>query len=269
MIRFYRSRPASILVGLATSAFANTAIAQGATISGTVKSTQGQALEAASVRIAELNVALGTDKDGTYLIRLAPERVRGQVVTLSVRAIGYKPQSKQITIGTGMQDHDFALEYDVNRVSEVVVSGSRDTVRTSRPVEKQLAFTVDKGGYASSPASSDFSQHLFPPELIMQHQARLKLTEQQRDAIVAEINKVQATATQVQWRVGDESEKLAELLRRETVSEADVLAQAERLITQETAVKRAQLSMLIRIRNILTPEQREILQYRRRFPGTP
>jgi Spy/CpxP family protein refolding chaperone len=268
MIRFYRSRPASILVGLATSAFANTALAQGATISGTVKSTQGQALEAASVRIAELNVALGTDKDGTYLIRLAPERVRGQVVTLSVRAIGYKPQSKQITIGTGMQDHDFALEYDVNRVSEVVVTDAQvDTVR--RNARKQLAFTVDKGGYASSPASSDFSQHLFPPELIMQHQARLKLTEQQRDGIVAEINKLQATATQVQWRVGDESEKLAELLRRETVSEADVLAQAERLITQETAVKRAQLSMLIRIRNILTPEQREILQYRRRFPGTP
>ena len=268
MIRFYRSRPASILVGLATSVFANTALAQGATISGTVKSTQGQALEAASVQIAELNVALGTDKDGTYLIRLAPERVRGQVATLSVRAIGYKPQSKQITIGTGMQDHDFALEYDVNRVSEVVVTDAQvDTVR--RNARKQLAFTVDKGGYVSSPASSDFSQHLFPPELIMQHQARLKLTEQQRDGIVAEINKLQATATQVQWRVGDESEKLAELLQRETVSEADVLAQAERLIMQETAVKRAQLSMLIRIRNILTPEQREILQFRRKLPGAP
>lgn len=114
--------------------------------------------------------------------------------------------------------------------------------------------------------NSSFEEYLFPPELVMQHQARLRLTEQQRDAIVAEINKLQATAVQAQWRVGDESEKLAELLRRETVSEAEALAQAERLVAQETTVKRAQLSMLIRIRNVLTPEQREFLHFRRKSP---
>jgi Spy/CpxP family protein refolding chaperone len=140
---------------------------------------------------------------------------------------------------------------------------SRDTVRWSPSLE---AGRPTASALQESNGNSPFADYLFPPELVMQHQARLKLTEQQRDAIVAEINKLQATAVQAQWRVGDESEKLAELLRRETVSETDVLAQAERLIAQETAVKRAQLSMLIRIRNVLTPEQREVLISRRKAP---
>lgn len=125
---------------------------------------------------------------------------------------------------------------------------------------KRLAYTVNRVTQAEQDPTSAFEKHLFPPELIMKHQARLKITEAQRNVIVNEISKLQATAVQVQWRVGDESEKLAELLRREPVAEAEVLAQADRVIMYETAVKRAQLSMLIRIRNTLTLEQREMLQ---------
>lgn len=109
-----------------------------------------------------------------------------------------------------------------------------------------------------------FAEHLFPPELIMQNQSRLKLTEPQRNAILQEIYKLQATATQVQWRVADEAGKLNELLARETVTEADVLSQAERMMGYEVAVKRAQLAMLVRIRNLLTPEQKAMLKELRR-----
>jgi Spy/CpxP family protein refolding chaperone len=259
MITFRRSRQASLLVGFASTVLAGTALAQGATITGTVKSSQGQPLQAANVRIAEVNISVGTDADGVYRIGLAPDRVRGQTVTLLVRAVGYKPQSKQITIGAGAQDHDFTLEFDVNRVSEVVVSNARaDTART-----KQLAFTVDKSGNVT-PGTGDFSQHLYPPELIMQNQGRLRITESQREAILQEIYKVQATAAQVQWRVSDESEKLNQLLERENVQESEVLAQADRMMTWEIAVKRAQLTMLIRIRNLLTPEQKSMLRDLRR-----
>ncbi len=143
---------------------------------------------------------------------------------------------------------------------------AQDTVRT---LSRDSTLRSVQGGMEpkrlpAKPGDQDpahaFEQHLFPPELVMQHQARLKITEAQRNIIVAEISKLQATAVQVQWRVGDESEKLAELLQRETVAEADVLAQADRMIMYETAVKRAQLSMLIRIRNTLTPEQRVMLK---------
>ena len=113
MTRFRRSsRLASLLAGLATTVLASTAFAQGATITGTVKSAQGQNLQAANIRIADLNVSVGTGEDGVYRITLVPDRVRGQTVNMVVRAIGFKPQTKQITITAGAQDHDFTLEVD-------------------------------------------------------------------------------------------------------------------------------------------------------------
>lgn len=268
MTMFHRRSLASLLAALATTAFAHSALAQGATITGTVRSSQGQVLQAANVRIGNPSVSVGTDAHGVYRITLPQDRVRGQTVTLSVRAIGFKPQAKEITVGAGVQDHDFTLEFDVNRVSEVVVRGGGqvDTVRSFRG-EKQLAFTVTRAGQDSlraSTASAAFSQHLYPPELIMQNQGRLRITESQREAILQEIYKVQATAAQVQWRVSDESEKLNQLLERENVQESEVLAQADRMMNWESAVKRAQLTMLIRIRNILTAEQRAMLRDLRR-----
>jgi TonB-dependent SusC/RagA subfamily outer membrane receptor len=147
MTRFRRSsRLASLLAGLATTVLASTAFAQGAVITGTVKSAQGQNLQAVNVRIADLNVSVGTGEDGTYRITLVPDRVRGQTVTLAIRAIGFKPQQKQITINAGNQDHDFTLEVDVNRLSEVVVTGVTGATET-----KKLAFTVDKVDQANLP----------------------------------------------------------------------------------------------------------------------
>ena len=147
MTRFRRSsRLASLLAGLATTVLASTAFAQGATITGTVKSAQGQALQAANIRIADLNVSVGTGEDGVYRITLVADRVRGQTVNMVVRAIGFKPQTKQITITAGAQDHDFTLEVDVNRLSEVVVTGVTGATET-----KKLAFTVDKVDQANLP----------------------------------------------------------------------------------------------------------------------
>jgi Spy/CpxP family protein refolding chaperone len=258
MNSFRRSRLAGVLAGLATTVVSSMAFAQGATITGTVKSSMGHVLQAANVRIPTLNVSYGTAEDGTYRIVLAPDRVRGQTVTLTVRAVGHKPQSKEITIGAGAQDHDFTLDVDASRVSEVVVTG-RDTAR------KTLAYSVDRAGNVSYPGTSaPYSQHLYPPELIMQNQGRLRITESQREAILQEIYKVQATAAQVQWRVSDESEKLNQLLERENVQESEALAQADRMMTWEIAVKRAQLTMLIRIRNLLTAEQKAMLKDLRR-----
>src|SRR5688500_15306494 len=108
MTRFRRSsRLASLLAGLATTVLASTAFAQGAVITGTIKSAQGQALQAVNVRIPDLNVSVGTGEGGVYRITLVPDRVRGQTVTMSIRAIGFRPQTKSVTITAGQQDIDF------------------------------------------------------------------------------------------------------------------------------------------------------------------
>lgn len=147
MTRFRRSsRLASLLAGLASTVLASTAFAQGATITGTVKSAQGQNLLGAQIRIADLNISVGTGENGVYRITIVPDRVRGQTVALSVRAIGFKPQTKQITLNAGNQDHDFTLDVDVNRLSEVVVTGVTGATET-----KKLAFTVDKVDQSNLP----------------------------------------------------------------------------------------------------------------------
>jgi len=147
MTRFRRSsRLASLLAGLATTVLASTAFAQGAVISGTVKSAQGQNLQAANIRIPDLNVSVGTGEDGTYRITLSAERIRGQTANMTVRAIGFRPQTKSLTISAGNQTHDFVLEVDVNRLSEVVVTGVTGATET-----KKLAFTVDKVDQSNMP----------------------------------------------------------------------------------------------------------------------
>ena len=254
MTLIHSTRLTNLIVALAIPAPVSTAFAQTLMIQGTVRTSQGAPLQGAQVRINDLNVSGGTNADGLYRIFVNADR-RGQAFTLSVRAIGYKPQSKQVTIGAGPEEHDFMLDFDVNSVSKVVVSGPGE-VET-----KRLAFSVDKAGNVYvPPATANFSQHLYPPELIMQNQGRLRITETQREAILTEIYKVQATAAQVQWRVAEESEKLNALLERDNVQESDALNQADRMMNSELAVKRAQLTMLIRIRNLLSAEQRAMLK---------
>lgn len=112
--------------------------------------------------------------------------------------------------------------------------------------------------------TAGFAAHLFAPELIMQNQAEVKLTESQRALILQEIRKLEETATPLQWKIAEQVSALNNLLAQEPVAESQVIAQADRMMGFETAVKRAQLEMLVRIRNLLSAEQKETLRAIRR-----
>jgi Spy/CpxP family protein refolding chaperone len=104
-----------------------------------------------------------------------------------------------------------------------------------------------------------FAQHLFPPEMIMQRQSEIGLRDAQRDQIRSELQKAQSTMNDAQWRIAAESEKMQKLLQEGTVDEARVLAQVDSILAIEREVKRAHIALLVRIRNVLTPEQRNRL----------
>lgn len=139
----------------------------------------------------------------------------------------------------------------------------QDTTRTGRlPLvepTRRLAYTVDRVPATSQDLAIILESQLFPPDLIMQNQSRLQITEAQRATITSEISKLQSAVVQMQWGVADETQRLLEQLRQPSISEERALSQVDRLIALETAVKRAQLTMLIRIRNALTPRQVETL----------
>lgn len=100
--------------------------AQSATITGKVTSEFGQPLEAANVFITELAVSRGTDAQGNFSLTIPAARVSAlanQPVIIRVRAIGYLADSKSIRLTAGTQTVNFSLKQDVNRLSEVVVTG--------------------------------------------------------------------------------------------------------------------------------------------------
>jgi len=113
-------------------------------------------------------------------------------------------------------------------------------------------------------AADPIASKLFPPELIMTHQAEIGLEDKQREAILKELEKAQAQFPRLQWQLQAASEQLSKLLDASQVDEAKALAQAGEVMKLETEIKRAHLGLLIRIRNILSDSQRTKLQALRR-----
>ena len=104
------------------SASASAAHAQ-AILNGRVTSEAGAPIELANVYITEMNISVVTDEEGRYTITIPSERVRGQGVILRARRIGFIAREVPVLINQGTQTHDFALRQDVNRLTEIVVTG--------------------------------------------------------------------------------------------------------------------------------------------------
>jgi Spy/CpxP family protein refolding chaperone len=101
---------------------------------------------------------------------------------------------------------------------------------------------------------------LFPPELVMQNQEAINLTETQRNSISKEMQEAQSEFMSVQWGLSKETGKIKSLLEKEKPSEQDVLDQFEKIVALENKIKRKQIILLIRIKNLLSHEQQEKLQ---------
>ena len=96
---------------------------------------------------------------------------------------------------------------------------------------------------------------LFPPELVMQHQQDIALRAEQRTAITKAIQDFQSKVVDLQWRMQEQSQRLASLLDKPAVDQAAALAQVDEVLGVEREVKRAHISLLISIKNTLSAEQ--------------
>ena len=121
-------------------------------------------------------------------------------------------------------------------------------------------FAVLSAGFAQQPQDDPFKDYLFPPELVMQNQQALSLTEDQKNYLKTELRQAQQRFSELQWKLEDEMERLTLLLKEHTVDEAKALAQLEKVIAAERDIKHTQMSLLIRIKNHLKPEQQARLQ---------
>lgn len=128
-------------------------------------------------------------------------------------------------------------------------------------------------GWAESPpdpGQDPLAAFVFPPELVMRHASEIGLDERQRAAVKDAVVKMQGRFLELQWDVQAESEKMARLLQANPVDEAALLAQADKVMALEREVKRTHLTLLVRIKNLLTDAQRAKLgELRRRGEGGP
>ncbi len=118
-----RASAAALVGGLLALPVAG-AQAQNAVITGKITSEAGAPVDQANVYINDLGVSVGTNPQGAYTITIPSARVNGQQLNLRVRAIGYQPGLRPIRITAGSQTQDFALKQDINRLNEVVVTGT-------------------------------------------------------------------------------------------------------------------------------------------------
>jgi TonB-linked SusC/RagA family outer membrane protein len=125
--------------------------AQDALLRGTVTSDRGEVVAVAAVQLPELNLQVLTGANGQYTFTIPGARVRGQTATLRVRAIGFKPLTKAITLNAGEQTIDFALVTDVNMLEAVVVTGVQEATE-----QVKVPFSVTRVDVANLPmAASD------------------------------------------------------------------------------------------------------------------
>ncbi|MEM7482876.1 MAG: periplasmic heavy metal sensor [Acidobacteriota bacterium] len=103
-------------------------------------------------------------------------------------------------------------------------------------------------------------RHLYAPELVMNHQDELGLSEQQRQTLIEEVQALQSDMVPLQFELGQAVEDLDGLVKTTPVDEAAAVSLIERVTGLEGQIKRRHLVLLIRIKNLLDAEQRNTLR---------
>ena len=132
-----------------------------------------------------------------------------------------------------------------------------DSVSWSGPTTLLLATT---GLPTTTSGERALSESLFSPQLVLRNQEKLGLKPEQRSTIAEEVQQLQIRVADAQSRMAEDGTHLAEILERPRIGENEALTQLDRVLAVEREMKHAQMAMLIRVKNVLTPAQQEVLK---------
>jgi hypothetical protein len=113
---------------------------------------------------------------------------------------------------------------------------------------------------AAGPKEDVFKGKLFPPNVILEHQAELSLSKAQFTAIRAAVVEVQAGVAEHEWDMREAYQALMLELDKAPIDEDRVIAHADVALLAENQVKKKQMAMLVRLKNLLTAEQVSYLE---------
>lgn len=124
-----------------------------------------------------------------------------------------------------------------------------------------LALTmICSAAFADGAKEDVFKGKLFAPKLILEHQGELQLSKQQFTAIRKAVVEVQSGVAEHEWDMQEAYQALMAELDQRPIDEGKVLEQADKALLAENQVKKKQMAMLIRLRNLLTVEQVNYLE---------
>ena len=105
-----------------------------------------------------------------------------------------------------------------------------------------------------------FKGKLFPPKMIMENRDELNMTKKQFTTIRGIIVEVQTSVAEHEWDMQEAYKLVLAELDKSPVNEARVLENVRTVLMAENQVKLSQVTMLIKVRNLLTAEQVEYLK---------
>ena len=112
----------------------------------------------------------------------------------------------------------------------------------------------------SSGGDDALGKVLLSPDLVMSNQQAIALSEAQRNGIQINMLATQAKLLDEQIKLQSEVEKLQQLLKVAAPDESKVLDEMDKVLGAERDIKRAQLSLMVKLKNSLTPQQQSQLE---------
>ena len=100
-----------------------------------------------------------------------------------------------------------------------------------------------------------FAGKLFAPNIILENRDALQLSKEQYTAIRAAVVDVQAGVAEHEWDMQEAYQALMLELDKSPIDEGKVLQHASTALLAENQVKKKQMAMLVRLKNLLTAEQ--------------
>ena len=107
-----------------------------------------------------------------------------------------------------------------------------------------------------------FKSRLLPLELVMQFRTEIGFNKEQQEALGKLVVATQKSVVEKQWVMQSAYFDLIEALDQEIVDEEPALGHLKTAVEAENNIKLEQVRLLIRVRNLLKPEQIEFLRAR-------
>ena len=123
-----------------------------------------------------------------------------------------------------------------------------------------LLFLLCAGTATAERGAEVFRGKLFPPNLILENQDELSLSREQFTSIRQAVVDVQANVAEHEWDMREAYLRIMDELDADSIDEERVLEIANEALLAENEIKKLQMAMLIRVRNLLTDEQVEYLR---------